>query len=114
MGEIEVMTFRKGNSAYSFVISSVVVLLLLNYAAVEFPGVTEDLTGLNTSTLQDDTAVNVSVSANQTTSTGAVEQASGIVGLYTNPSTSNRILAMLFTLFLVVTGLIIFDKGWIG
>lgn len=111
MGEKQTMS---NASAYSFVISSVTILLLLNFAAVEYPEHTEKFTGLNTTTLQEDTSVNVSVDANQTTSTGAVEQAKGIVGIYTNPSTSNRFLLMLFTLFIVVSGLIIFDFGWIG
>lgn len=115
MGGRKIMKKRLGSaSAYSFVISSVTILLLLNFGAVEYPEITQKVTGLNTSTLQEDTAVNVSVNANQTTSTGAVEQAKGIVALYTNPSTSNRILLMLFTLYLVVIGLIVFDKGWIG
>jgi len=99
---------------YEFIVASTAFILLLNLTITSFPGEINSVTGLDTSSLQSSTNVSATVQANQTDETNVVDQAGSIVQVYTNPSTSNRILGGVFTLYLVALIVLLIDIIWVG
>lgn len=101
-------------SDYYFFAASASFLLLFNFVLVSAPGIVGDTTGLNTTSLQNQTDIGTSVNANQTTENNAVDQAGQLASVYTNQSSTNRLLAGIFTVYLILFAAWLVDKVWIG
>lgn len=99
---------------YSFIIASTSFILLLNLAVTSFPAEVQQLTGLDTTSLQSSTNVSANVNANQTSENNVVDQAGSVIQVYTNPSTSNRVLGGIFTLYIVALTVLLIDIIWVG
>lgn len=98
---------------YFFIASSITVFLALNASIYYFPGAVEGISGLDTSSLQEDTNVSTSVDSNVSESS-ALDQASTLASIYTEPETSNRILGAILTIYLALLALLIVDIVWVG
>jgi len=101
-------------SDYYFFAASASFLLLFNFALVSAPGILESATGLNTTSLQDQTDIGTSVNANQTTESNAVDQAGQLAAVYTNQNSTNQLLSIIFTIYLILFAAWLVDKVWLG
>lgn len=99
---------------YEFVVASTAFILLLNLVVTSFPGPVQQATGLDTESLQSSTNVSANVQANQTSENNVVDQAGSVVSVYTNPSSSNRVLAGIFTVYIVALIILLIDIIWVG
>jgi len=99
---------------YSFIIASTSFIILLNIVVTSFPAEVQTLTGLNTTSIQSSTQVDAQINANQTSQTNVVDQSGSIVDVYTNPSTENRFLGAIFTLYIIAVIVLLIDILWVG
>jgi len=99
--------------AYKFVASSIAVFFIMNTLFVFFPGPIEKATGIDTSSLQEDTDISGNVETN-VTETNSLDQAGQLAAVYNQPDTSNRALTGLILIYTFLGIAIFFDWGWIG
>ncbi len=99
---------------YHFFAGSTAFLLLLNLMIVSAPGAFQEYTGVNTTQLQESTNVTADVDTNQTSETNVVNQADGIVSIYTNFESENQIMSAIGTLYLLLLAVALIDLIWVG
>lgn len=99
---------------YHFIGGSAAFLILLNLVILTVPTMVEDYTGVNTSQLQNSTNISADVQANQTDSSNVVNQATGLVSIYTNFESQNLILSAIGTIFIVLLIVALIDLIWVG
>lgn len=85
---------------FFFTVSSITFILALNTAIFYFPGVVEQATGLDTSSLQQSTNVSADIDTN-TSETSTLDQVSSLAAVYSQPETTNRILGGIFLIFII-------------
>ena len=99
---------------YSFIVASTAFILLLNLTVTSYPGQIQELTGLDTESLQDSTNVSASIDSSKTGQTSVLDQVSSVVSVYTKPQSENRILASILTVYAVAIIILLIDIIWVG
>jgi len=100
-----------------FYAKSIVFLLLLNFLFTAFPVEIENITGLETGSVQgtDISGTNVNGTTSVSDVGGITDSLSTIYTIYTSANSENRILQGIFLIYtVIVVRDLVLDLGWIG